>query len=90
MNDARETGFLEFLVKTWASSANSPKPSEPAPVVRAVARLRPEDRERYLEEWAADFWATDGRFRRWCFCVGLRWSAWRLRKRGRSRVPRGG
>lgn len=66
-----------------------PKKSEPVPViVSAVARLRPEDRERYAEEWLADYLEITGRFRRWRWSVGLRWSAYRLSRRaaGKTRI----
>jgi hypothetical protein len=68
------------------AAARSPQPARK--VARAVAKLRPEDRERYMEEWLADDAEIHGRVRRWCWSVGLRWSAYRLAKRpsGRTRI----
>jgi predicted RNA binding protein YcfA (HicA-like mRNA interferase family) len=58
------------------------KKSWPSPAVaRAVARLAPEDRERYSEEWEADYRQISGRVQRWLWSLGLQWSAWRISER---------
>jgi hypothetical protein len=71
-----------------ASTAAHPmKPELVSAVGKAVARLRPEDRERYMEEWMADGIEIQGRLRHWCWLVGLRWSAFRLTERKERRAP---
>jgi hypothetical protein len=78
----------QLYMEVAASKSVSAQTSEPAPAVAsAVALLHPDDRDRYLEEWGADYLAISGRFRRWCWSVGLRWSAWRLAGRAQSRAP---
>ena len=80
---------VSMLLPPKVSRTIPPKKSEPVPViVSAVARLRPEDRERYAEEWLADYLEITGRFRRWRWSVWLRWSAYRLSRRaaGKTRI----
>jgi hypothetical protein len=59
----------------------------PRAIVSAVARLRPEDRERYMDEWAADYQQISGHLRRWCYSLELRWSARQLARRAQGRAP---